>query len=173
MSETGFLVWWMRTPVICFFFVASVSVGAGFYFVQQASGGVLLDTFMNGDDAIIRLAQMTPDQRRAHFRGTLLLDTLYPITYVGAIGGLSARLAGKWRFWTLLPICFAAIFDFVENSVQALALAGRPAEVLLVKDIVSPLKFGGLGFAIGLMLLLIVLAVLRRKLEQKGRKERG
>ena len=162
MNEKGLLGWLTQTSVIVFFFVAFVLVGAGFYFVQQASGGILLDTLMNGDDAIIQLAQMTPDQKQAHFRGTVLLDTLYPISYVGAIGGLSARLAGRWRVWALLPIVFAAIADFIENAVQAMGLAGRPPEVLLVKDIVTPLKFGGLSFAIIVMLLLITVALVRR-----------
>ena len=162
MNEGGLLGWLTRTPVICFFFVAFILVGAGFYFVGQASGGVLLDTLMSGDDAMIRLAQMSPEQRQAHFRGTVLLDTLYPITYVGAIGGLTARLAGRWRIWALLPIVLTAIADGIENTAQALALAGRPAETLLIKDIVSPLKFGGLMVGIILMLLLIIVAVVRR-----------
>jgi hypothetical protein len=171
MTESGFLGWLTRTPVVLFFFAAFVLVGGGFYFVQQATGGVLLDTLMNGDDAIIRLAQMTPDQKQAHFRGTVLLDTLYPITYIGAIGGLSARLAGKWRIWVLLPIVFTAIADFIENTAQALALAGRPAEVLLIKDVVSPLKFGGLSFAVILMLLLIIVALARRYSNQRDTKK--
>lgn len=170
MTEGGFLGWLTRTQVIWFFFAAFVLVGGGFYFVRQSSGGVLLDTLMNGDDAIIQLAQMTQDQKQAHFRGTVLLDSLYPITYIGAIGGLSARLAGKWRIWALLPIVFAAIADFIENSAQALALAGRPAEVLLIKNMVSPLKFGGLSFAVILMFLLIIVALARRHSNQRDRK---
>jgi|GEM_PF-1695967 len=162
MNESGVLGWLTRTPVICFFFVMYVLVGVGFYFVQQASGGVLLDTVTNGDDAIIRLAQMTPDQKQAHFRGTVLLDTLYPIAYFGAIGGLSARLAGAWRLWVLLPIALTVLADFVENTAQALALTGRPAEVLLIKDIVTPLKFGGFLVAAILMFLLIIIALAGR-----------
>lgn len=162
MQEGGFLGWLTRTPVLWFFFIAFILIGVGFYFVQQASGGPLLDTMMNGDDAIIRLVEMTPDQKQAHFRGTVLLDTLYPVSYFGAIGGLSARLAGKWRLWALLPITFTLVVDFIENIAQAMALWGRPAEVLLVKDIVTPLKFGGLMTGIILLLLLIMIAWMRR-----------
>lgn len=162
MQAGGFLGWLTRTPVLWFFWIAFILIGAGFYFVEQASGGPLLDTIIKGDDAIIRLVEMTPDQRQAHFRGTMILDTLYPIAYFCAIGGLSARLAGRWRGWALLPIGFTAGADAVENTVQAMALSGRPGEVLLIKDIVTPLKFGGFVIGIILLLLLIIIALARR-----------
>lgn len=171
MTPGGLLGWLTRNPVIWFFFISTFLVGASFYFVEQASGGPLLDTIMNGDDSIIRLTQMTLDQRQAHFRGTVLLDTLYPITYFGAIGGLSARLAGKWRLWALLPMGFTAIVDLVENTAQAMALAGRPAEVLLIKDIVTPLKFGGFSAGLILMILLIIIALVRWVMARKEIKD--
>ncbi|MEO9968324.1 MAG: hypothetical protein ABJG15_00625 [Hyphomonadaceae bacterium] len=168
MRPSNILDWLTHTMVICGFFVAMVLVGIGFYFVQQgAGGGPLLDQISNGNDAAIRLAEMSPEHRRVHLRGTVGLDTLYPITYFGFFGGLAARLAGTWRAWALMPAGFTAVFDYIENTVQAMALAGHPPEVLLVKDIVTPLKFGGLMFAVVLMLILVVVALVRRVMRTK------
>lgn len=171
MRGGGILDWLTRTPVIWGFFIATLLVGFSFYFVQQAAGGgALLDQIASGDAAAIRLAEMTADQKRAHFLGTAGLDTLYPITYFGFIAGLSARLAGTWRIWVILPVGFTAVVDYIENTVQAMALAGRPPEILLVKDIVTPMKFAGFSIAILLMLTLVIVALVKRGLAPREEK---
>ncbi len=134
--------WLAQTRVILILFVVMFLTGAGFHWVTEASGGPLLDVLTDGEAAMVRLSQMDASQRTVHFRGTVFLDTLYPLAYGGFFAALIARFAGRWRgFLVVLPIA-TALADFSENITQAIALTGGDPEVLLAKDILTPLKFG-------------------------------
>lgn len=160
--NSGLLYRLSRTRVLLGFLAANLIIGFGFYFIVQAIDGPLLDEISSGNSAIARLAQLDEYQRRVHFRGTVFLDTLYPLAYGGFFVGLLARLSGRWRLVTIwLPIA-TVLADFSENTVQAMALAGSATEVLLAKDIVTPLKFGGLLATLVLCLLLGLAALVRR-----------
>ena len=160
--KPGLLGWLARTPVLIGFFAATVLIGAGFYFVIQAVGGDLLDMIANGNDAIIRLTELNSSQKQAHFLGTVFLDTLYPIAYGGFLIGMLSRLAWNWRWAVILVPIITAFCDLAENAVQAMALNGHASEILLVKDIVTPVKFAGLGVSLVLVLLLATGALIRR-----------
>lgn len=159
--STGFLGWLSRTPVILLFFVLTILCGFGFYFVVQVTGAPLLDQIFNGNDAIARLSEMEEYQRAAHWRGTVYLDTAYPLAYGGFLAGLIGRFSGRYRWFAVLPVIVTMLADFGENAVQAMALAGQPAEVLLAKDILTPLKGGALLASFVLAVALGVLALTR------------
>lgn len=165
--NSGFLFFLSRTPVILGFLAATVLIGAGFSFVLQAIDGPLLDQISSGNSAIARLAQMDEYQRTAHFRGTVFLDSLYPLAYAGFFVGLLARLSGRWRWVVILLPISGMLADYAENAVQAMALSGHAAEVLLAKDIVTPLKFGGLLATLALCVILGIAALIRRLASKK------
>jgi len=150
--------------VILSFLAATVLIGSGFYFVIQAIDGPLLDQVFTGDAAISRLNEMDAYQRSAHFWGTVTLDVLYPLAYGGLFIGLLSRFGWSWRWLLILVPITGALADLAENTVQAMALSGYASEILVAKDIVTPIKFGALLLALGLSMLLCMIALVNRQL---------
>jgi len=140
-----------RPWILVALLIGNIAVGASFRPLMEAAGGALLDMQMNGADTLELLRAMTADQKAAHLRGTLLNDTVYPLTYGGLFAGLLWRFGGSLRTYLVgLPLAGAGL-DFIENMVQVAALMGNEA-FLGLKDIVTPLKFG-------LILMSLLLAV--------------
>lgn len=160
--RSGFLGWLSRTRNLIIMFTATILIFAAFHFVLQAIDGPLLDMLWSGDRAIVRLNEMDDYERDAHFWATVTLDVVLPLAYAGALSGLLTRLAWNWR-WLLIwiPIC-TALADYSENLVQALAMSGYAPEILHAKDVVTPLKFGGLGLSVVLCILLGLNALVRK-----------
>lgn len=158
----GFLGWLSQTSTILCFLAGTLVIGAGFYFILQAIDGPLLDMISSGDGAIARLNEMDAGQRRSHFWGTVTLDAVYPIAYTGLLVGLLCRLAWGWHKLLMLVPMAGALADYTENTVQALALNGHAAEILLAKDIVTPIKSGCLLLALVLCLMLGLVALYRK-----------
>ena len=160
--KRGLLGWLSDTPRLIMLFVLMMLIGFGFYFVQKTAGGPLLDAISDGQSALVRLESMDEYQRRAHWYGTVFLDSLYPIAYGGFFIGLLARLAGRYRWLAIWPPALTVLIDYGENFVQAVALGGGASEILLAKDILTPLKFGGLLVTLALVVLLSLIALVRR-----------
>lgn len=138
-----------QTKAIILSFTATIFIGFGFGVFGEQAGGVLLDELMSADAARAVIAGMTEAQRSVHFWMTVLLDTAYPIAYGAFAIGLLARLGQNWRRWTIAPAVAAVIADFLENTVQALALVGSDA-FLMAKDVLTPIKFYGLMLSLAL-----------------------
>jgi len=149
-----------RTPVILFLLVAFILLGASFYFVEQATGGPLLDVQMNGADALNRLSAMTAEQKHMHIVATLTLDTFYPLAYGGLFIGIVARFAKKYRRFLAVPAFVAVITDFAENIVQSMALSGSP-DMLTAKDFLTTLKFSSVILAAIIALLVLLVALVK------------
>nr|WP_070959052.1 hypothetical protein [Hyphomonas sp. Mor2] len=149
-----------RTWVLVGLFIAMLAIGYSFSFVQEAAGGALLDTLGTGAEAKARLAEMSADQKTAHFWGTVLNDTAYPFAYGGLLIGLIWRFAGTLRRWFVFPAFAVIVVDLTENTTQALALSGNEALIGL-KDVLTPTKFGLFALAAVLALISIGLAILR------------
>ena len=139
------------TPAIVLSGVAMLFIGFGFGVVGPMVGGVLLDELVSGAAAAERIAELTPEQIDTHFWATVLLDSAYPLAYGSFFVGLLARLGRDWRRWTVIPPIVTVVADFLENSVQAMALAGNDA-LLMAKDVLTPLKFGSLLIAVLLVI---------------------
>jgi len=167
--RNGLLGWFARTPVILCFLVATLLIGGGFYFVIQEIEGQLLDEIVTGDDAISRLNQMNEHQRSVHFWGTVTLDALYPLAYGGLFIGLLCRFGWRLRWLLILVPIIGVLADFAENTVQAMALSGYAVEILVAKDIVTPIKFGALLLALALSVLLGVIALVRSIMQTKAK----
>lgn len=161
----GLLGWLARTPVILCFLGATLLIGVGFLFLRQAIDGPLLDEISSGSAAISRFNEMDFYARKYHFWGTVTLDVLYPLAYGGLFIGLLCRLAWPWRWLLILVPIMAMLADFAENTVQAMALNGYPVEILLAKNIVTPLKAGALVVILVLCLLLGGGAWVRKKMQ--------
>ena len=149
-----------RTWVLVGLFIAMMVIGYSFSSAQDATGGVLLDMLGTGAEAKARLAEMSAEQKTAHFWATVLNDTAYPLAYGGLLIGLIWRFAGTLRRWFVLPAFAVIAADLSENATQALALTGNEALIGL-KDILTPVKFGLFALAAVLALASIGLAVLR------------
>ncbi len=142
-----------RTHALWFLFVAQILLASSFIFVENAVGGPLLDLQWSDATALTRLAHMDDMQKHYHLVATATLDTLYPLSYSGFFAGLAYRLGGQWRWGLIWPALLALIADYAENAVQVLALGGQP-DFLWVKNIATPLKYGGFGLAVLITLFL-------------------
>ncbi len=140
-----------QTKVIVLSFIATLFIGFGFGVFGDQVGGVLLDELMSADAARTLIAGMSEAQRNAHFWVTVLLDSAYPVTYGAFAIGLLARLGQNWRRWTIAPAIAAVVADFLENTVQALALIGSET-LLQTKDVLTPIKFYGLMISLALII---------------------
>lgn len=149
--------WLGRTWVLLFLLVATVAVGAMFGPLQKQIEGPLLDMIWTGGAAVDRLGQMTAEQRTAHFWGTVLTDTAYPLAYGGLFIGLALRF-GRGRDWLAWPAILVIIVDLVENTVQALALS-ETVNLLTAKTILTPLKFGLFAVAALIAIYLVAWAI--------------
>ena len=152
--------WLGSTPVLITLFVGMIAIGYSFQgLIAQIGGAPLLDMITNGDAARTRLAEMTQAQRDAHFWGTVLNDSLYPLAYGGFFAGLALRFGnGKW-IWAM-PALLTILVDFAENTVQALALS-EIADLLALKSVLTPLKFGLFLIALAVAVFALVTATLR------------
>ena len=160
--KPGLLGWLSRTPVLIGLFIVTFLIAASFYFVIDAIEGDMLDMIWSGEDAIARLNELSARQKQAHFLGTVTLDVLFPFAYGALFIGLLCRLAWRWRWALILLPITVALCDLAENTVQAMALNGYPKEILLFKDIVTPIKGGGFMIALALVVLLAIVALVRR-----------
>lgn len=131
-----------RTPVIIGSFILMLLVGLSFAPTQSIIDGPLLDMVWTGEAAKLRLAEMSDAQRQAHFWATVLNDTAYPFAYGAFFAGLAGRFAPRpWRTGVIVPAGLTMIADLAENTIQALALSGS-ADLLALKSVLTPLKFG-------------------------------
>lgn len=142
-------------------FVATVVIMISFEWVKAGIGdGLMLDVIMSGADARARVAEMTDAHRLRHMIGTGVIDTLYPIAYGAFFASSAARFASSKRW--LLPALAAVLFDVLENTVQFMALAGGP-DLLDLKIVLTPLKFGAVLVSAALALGLFVSSLMSRE----------
>jgi len=148
------------TKIIFTCFIAMIIISVGFSFLPNLVGGELLDRQMNAMDASARLSEMSSWHKSNHIWITLLIDSLYPLAYGGFLVGIAARFAKPWRKFAVIPAFATIIADFAENLVQVVALAGSE-NVLVLKNILTPIKFGGFFLAAILALVLLLIAMVK------------
>ncbi|MEM7492010.1 MAG: hypothetical protein AAF296_01425 [Pseudomonadota bacterium] len=149
-----------RTPILIVSFIGTLLVMLSFGPVQEAAGTPLLDFLMSGAAANERLAAMTGEAKTAHFWGTVLNDTAYPLTYGALFAGLAFRF-GSPKLVYGLPALAGVLLDLAENTIQALALSDT-ANLLFLKTVLTPLKFTMVAAAAGLALILMLRALLQK-----------
>jgi hypothetical protein len=149
--------WLGGTWVLLSLLVATLAIMASFRPVQAAMDGPLLDFIFTGGAAEARLAELSEAQRRAHFWGTVVNDTAYPLAYGGLLAGLALRF-GRGRDWLAWPAVLVIVADLAENTVQALALSGT-ANMLAAKTVLTPLKFGLFAVAALIAIYLVAWAI--------------
>lgn len=159
LAKTGSILLFLGLMIIIGFFLS----------VQAPSmvGGGLLDRAMNGDEATTLINSMTADQKSAHFWITVIADTAYPIAYGGFMIGAIWRFGGRIRKWFVLPALAAPIVDLMENTMQAIALAGTET-VLQTKTYLTPLKFSLAFSALAIVLICLVVGLIGRVLKSRN-----
>lgn len=158
-------------PVLVLCFVLMILIGFSFAPVQSLIGGPLLDMIWSGGAAQARLAEMNEAQKTAHFWATVLNDTAYPLAYGAVLAGLAGRFSPvRYRAAAMVPALLTVVTDLAENTVQALALTGQPG-LLVLKTVLTPVKFGLFALA-GLLALLLVLAALVRWIMRRPEQSR-
>lgn len=158
---SALLRWLTSVPAIIASFILTVLIFLSFAPVQALIDGKLLDMIATGEAARVRLEEMSAVQKTAHFWATVLNDTAYPFAYGALFAGLAGRFVpARFRGLAMLPALVTAIVDLCENTVQALALSGS-ADLLGLKDVLTPLKFGLFAFSALLALSLSLLALIR------------
>ena len=151
-----------RLQMIVLLLIATVVIAMSFGPVPAIVGPPLLDFIFNGEAARARLAELSTYQRQVHLYGTLINDTLFPLAYSGLLAGVAGRFASlRWRGWVMLPALAACVLDLCENAVQVLALSGT-VDLLDLKTVLTPLKFGMAGVAIVLAIGLLGMGIVRR-----------
>lgn len=159
----GSLINWLsQTRVLWVTGVLFVVISIAFAMLTPQVNGEFMDLAMTEAGALATLNGLSEDQKSFHFWVTALLDTLYPLVYGGFFAGLVSRVAGPMRSWAVWPGFIGVDCDFVENITQMLALSGDTGWLFL-KDVVTPLKMGGMGVSIALIVVFGVLALMRRK----------
>ena len=156
------MVFWVisRNWSLAFLLLATVVIGFCFELIRQRVGGTLLDAQMTAAAARETLLIMTADQKSAHFWGTVVADTVYPLAYGALFAGTAWRFAGRFRRWAVVPAIAAVGFDFLENTLHALALSGNET-LLSLKDVITPAKFTLLLIAVGIAAVTIVASIIK------------
>lgn len=145
-------------------FIVMILSAAAFQLMRESVGGLYLDMIPGPEAARALISGLTPEQRLAHVRVTLLLDTVFPFSFGLLFAGMALRLHTSWGMYLALPSVAAILLDLSENLIQLLALTGS-ADFLGAKALITPAKFAlaGLGGAIALVSLIAGLpACLRR-----------
>jgi len=150
---------YLRTILLAF--GASVSLFLAFQWVYAGIGnGPILDTLLTGNDARSRLAEMTVSEINRHLIGTLTIDMLFPVAYGIFFAGLLFRLVSSWRIsLEILPL-IGALFDIMENMVQAIAMVGV-VDLLNAKIFLTVPKFVFFILSASLMTILIFSALFK------------
>ncbi|MEW4453682.1 hypothetical protein AB1L30_13495 [Bremerella sp. JC817] len=97
------------------------------------------------------IKRMTDDEKTAHLQMTLYADTLFPLLYGSFLCGLLVLFKAPWGFY-LVP-AFTVVADYVENFCQWKALKNGDG-YLLLKVVMTDLKFAGLAIASAVLLAL-------------------
>ena len=148
-------------PAIIVSFIFMIVIAMSFAPVRDVIDGQLLDMIMTGEAAKARLAELNAVQRTAHFWGTVINDTAFPLAYGAFFAGVAGRFApARFQRLAMLPAALTILTDLAENTVQAIALTGEPG-LLALKNVLSPLKFGLLALSAGLALVLALAALVR------------
>lgn len=158
----SFLNWLSQTKVLWVTFVLTVLVTIAFVVLAPQVNGQFIDAASSETAALALLNDLSTQQKGVHFWVTALLDTLYPLVYGGFFAGMVARLAGAHRSWAVWPGLIGVDCDFAENVTQMLALSGN-TNWLFLKDVLTPMKMGGIAISMLLIVVFGVLALVRRK----------
>lgn len=156
-----------RAPVLWALFALMILAAAGFQIFGPAVGGAYLDLVSEPGEVRALFASLTPEQKTAHFWVTVIIDTVFPLSFGLLFAGMALRFFGKWGKLASVPAFAVLIFDLTENTVQALALSGV-ADALDTKAWLTPVKFGLFWLAAGIAILAALIGVYRLVTRRKG-----
>ena len=156
-----------RAPVLWALFALMILAAAGFQIFGPAVGGAYLDLVSEPGEVRALFASLTPEQKTAHFWVTVIIDTVFPLSFGLLFAGMALRFFGKWGKLASVPAFAVLIFDLTENTVQALALSGV-ADALDTKAWLTPVTFGLFWLAAGIAIVAALIGVFRLVTRRKG-----
>jgi hypothetical protein len=156
-----------RTPVLWTLFGLMIASFIGFGLMAPAVGGKFLDMVSAPEDTRAVFDAMTVSERQAHFWVTVLLDTVFPLSFGLLFAGMAWRFFGKWGPLAAIPGFAVLIVDLTENTLEAITLSGA-AYVLEPKAWVTPLKMYLFYAAAVIALVALCIAVFRRVTKPKA-----
>ncbi|GEM_PF-398539 len=130
-----------KSLVIWALFLSAVAVLVMMLLCNPAIGGVPLDSLATVTEVKAQLLAMTASERSAHFIMTLVLDTLFPLTYAGFFAATTLRYFKRCPRLLALPALLVIPVDLLENTTQLFALSGNES-LLPIKAVVTPVKYG-------------------------------
>ncbi|ABI78147.1 hypothetical protein HNE_0956 [Hyphomonas neptunium ATCC 15444] len=156
-----------RAPILWALFLLMILAGAAFQIFAPQVGGAYLDMVADPGEVRALFEGLSPEQKTAHFWVTVLVDTLFPLSFGLLFAGMALRFFGRWGKLAALPGFAVIIFDLTENTVQALALSGT-ADALDAKAWLTPLKFGLFWLAAAIALIAALIGIYRLATRRKA-----
>ena len=89
-----------------------------FFCFRNRVGGKYLDEVVTSASAQKIIDRLNDVQRRWHIWLTILLDTVFPVSYGLLLAGLTLRFANPQHMLLVLPACLTVLADIGENRVQ-------------------------------------------------------
>ncbi|MFN3610045.1 MAG: hypothetical protein ACK4Y9_13360 [Hyphomonas sp.] len=156
-----------RAPVLWALFGLMILAGAGFQIFAPQVGGAYLDMVAAPADVRPLFEGLSPEQKTAHFWVTVLVDTLFPLSFGLLFAGMALRFFGRWGKLASVPAFAVIIFDLTENIVQTLALSGT-ADALDAKAWITPVKFGLFWLAAAIAIVAALIGLYRLATRRKA-----
>jgi hypothetical protein len=138
-----------QTKVLWCLFLSTLIGTALFSYCASQFGITLLDGVSSSTQAQSIIESMSAEQRLAHVWITGTLDVLYPFIYGLFFAGVALRCFPRAGKVFSFPILLVIPTDLFEGLIQILALSGN-SEMLVLKEIVTPLKFGLFAFGLAI-----------------------
>lgn len=167
--------WITLAAVVVFVLFTALALPAHSAQAEQASGGAGSPdtTFFYSSADLYHFAEAYgPAGRAAYVRARVTFDVIWPLVYtvflVSTISWLSRRAFAphsRWELLNLVPV-LAMLFDFLENTSAVLVMLRYPQPAPLaaaVAPVASLVKWGLVMGSFGLLLVVLVLALVRRK----------
>jgi len=148
----------LQVIIICF--ISMLIIGFIFSFAPEMVGGELLDLLYTETEAKARLLEMSAEQKHYHLLYTIILDSFYPIAYGGLLIGVASKFSGERQLLATLPAIVTVVSDFTENLMHTFALL-EFENFLVLKDVLTPLKFYAFTLAALIALLLALIAFIK------------
>ena len=125
---------------------ATILITLSFPYAANIWDLAYLDALSGESEIRNLLASLNAEQKTAHIWITLTLDVAYPLAYGSFFAGTALAFFSDKGKILAIPAFATIAIDIFEGILQVLLLSDT-ADVVGIKTIVTPLKFGGFYIA--------------------------
>ena len=122
-------------------FVATILITLSFPYAASLWDLSYLDALSGEAEIRALLASLNAEQKTAHIWITLTLDVAYPLAYGFFFAGTALAFYPSRGHLLAIPAYVAIGADLIEGVLQVILLADG-ADVVTLKTIMTPIKFG-------------------------------